>query len=527
MFGYSVCPIEEKTKKLIAKRIAISLNIILAGLGILIMPLWAQAITLTGTVPLITENIVVSDISSSGSTVSWKTNGDSTSQVLYDTNSHANPSDYAFNSALNPAPVSSHSVVLSGLASQQTYYFRVRSTAEGLTAISIEVSFTTLAGSGGGGGGGLAPSPGVTNLMPYINSAGVFNLAATASSADGKVIIGIPEGVQGITLDGSVLKSVSIVPINTPLTLPEGISVVGLEYELGPEGAIFKPGIILTIGYSPTDLPAGVDERKLVIASWDKATSEWSELQGEIDPVLHTITASITHFSRYAILAHTRPASFSIRSLVITPDKVIVGETVSISVTVVNTGDLLDVYRVIFKVRGVRVAQDDVSVPGGSSQTLTYRTAQETAGKYEVTINGLTGSFNVVDPVVSQPSAAAFEISDLTITPHIVNAGQIVQVTFIVVNTGRQSGTYNTILNVDNTTIETRNITLAAGEKQRVTFELVKNEPGVHTVETAGYTGSFKVMVPEKASTWWIWSGIIAMAVAAVMIIQSIRRRKA
>ena len=148
-----------------------------------------------------------------GATISWTTNGNSTSEVLYDTSSHTAFTEYAFTSAFDSTMVSDHSVTLSDLSVQQTYYFRVKSVVDKLTVISSENSFTTLSGGGAGsvGGGsdsvrgfdgresgGASPGPGVTNLVAYIDGSGSFNIAATASSEDGKVKLNIARGVQGL-----------------------------------------------------------------------------------------------------------------------------------------------------------------------------------------------------------------------------------------------------------------------------------------------------------------------------------------
>ena len=111
--------------------------------------------------------------------------------------------------------------------------------------------------------------------------------------------------------NGGVVSSVSIVPVTTPPATFTDISIVGLTYELGPAGATFNPAVTLTFVYSLTDIPIGVDEKKLVLATWDPDPEKWTELTGVVDPYSHTITMSVTHFSRYSILAHTHPASFS------------------------------------------------------------------------------------------------------------------------------------------------------------------------------------------------------------------------
>ncbi len=107
------------------------------------------------TVGVSVSSVAVSSITTTTATISWTTNGNATSQVFYDTASHADVSGYAFSTAEDSSPVISHSVSLSGLTPATTYHYRVKSTTAGnLSAISGDATFVTSTAGGGGGGGG-------------------------------------------------------------------------------------------------------------------------------------------------------------------------------------------------------------------------------------------------------------------------------------------------------------------------------------------------------------------------------------
>ena len=89
----------------------------------------------------------------------------------------------------------------------------------------------------------------------------------------------------------------------------------------------------------------------------------------------------------------------------------------SIGVTVTNSGDISGICEIILKINGIDVAKDEVSVPGGCSRTVTLITTQKTAGMYKVDVNGLTGSFTVVETVDSQPGITKFEAGTTTLVP--------------------------------------------------------------------------------------------------------------
>jgi hypothetical protein len=89
--------------------------------------------------PVITL-VTATGITGNGATIAWTTNEASNSQVEYGTTT-----SYGSSTTLNSSMVTAHSQALSGLASQTTYHFRVKSTdATGNSATSSDYTFITL-----------------------------------------------------------------------------------------------------------------------------------------------------------------------------------------------------------------------------------------------------------------------------------------------------------------------------------------------------------------------------------------------
>ena len=89
------------------------------------------------------------------------------------------------------------------------------------------------------------------------------------------------------------------------------------------------------------------------------------------------------------------PAAFAASDLSITPDVVGIGEEVTISVLITNTGDLSGSYEATLKIDNVVVATKKVTLVGGASQKVTFTTDKDVAGTYAVTVDGLSGTFEV------------------------------------------------------------------------------------------------------------------------------------
>ena len=186
---------------------------------------------------------------------------------------------------------------------------------------------------------------------------------------------------------------------------PKESNRIGLTYDLGPDGATFDPPITLTFTYDPDEIPEGVSEENLIIAIWDEEAGEWVDLVCTVDPETDTITASVSHFTAFSVVAYTHPAAFKTCCLTILPREVELDEKVTSRVRVTNTGSLSGSYQVTLKIDNVVVDTKDVTLEGGVSQKVAFTTFQDVAGIYNVNINGLSGTFTVKPTPAVAPSA--------------------------------------------------------------------------------------------------------------------------
>lgn len=347
--------------------------------------------------------------------------------------------------------------------------------------------------SGGppGGGGG---SPGITGVLQYLTQDGRFKEDVTCRSVDRKVKLFIPKDTIGKNRVGSLLSSISIRGMDGPPSLPAEYTAVGLVYRIGPDRATFDPPIDLTINYDASLIPQGVAEKRLFVATFDTfapSTSQWEKLESTVNPEADTITANVSHFSAVAVLASSRPASFTVTDLSITPPEVVLGESIDVSVIVTNTGDLTGSYEVSLKINDMVVQTEEVTLDGGGSKTLSFSVTPDTIGEYNVNISGLPGTFKIRAP--EPPAPATFTTSALTIYPAEVNVEEIVTISTTVTNTGDVTGTYQVTLKVDGIAEQVKQVTLDKGTSLDVIFKTTKDRAGIHTVDVNGLNGAFVV----------------------------------
>jgi len=394
--------------------------LVLACIILQAMPVMSTTGTteVSGTVPLVTYDISVSDIGYHSATISWKTNGNATSQVFYDNVSHDSIADYGRYTDEDTSLVSEHSITLTGLTSSTTYHYRVKSVIPDteFIATSDDYTFTTH----------TLPEPGPSPPPSYyekidffgetsewrISSSGRLLETVEITSKDDKINLYIPEGTFCLHKEGNRLRELVIKVEEEAPKPPKDCLILGKAYNFGPDGATFDPYLRLALAYEEEDIPEGVKEENLYIAYYDSA---WVPLDSIVDAEANTISAKVSHFTVFAVFGYevavppvippvppVPPAAFTVSHLSISPSEVYIGERVSIRLIVANTGGESGSYEVTLKINGVVEATKEVTVYAGLSKEITFTLSKDIAGTYSVAVDGLTGSFIVKDELVPE-----------------------------------------------------------------------------------------------------------------------------
>jgi uncharacterized membrane protein len=88
---------------------------------------------------------------------------------------------------------------------------------------------------------------------------------------------------------------------------------------------------------------------------------------------------------------------------------------------------------------------------------------------------------------------ADFQISDLEVTPREVEAGEEVTISVKVTNVGGQTDSYTLQLLLNQTTEETKTVTLEGGASTSIEFKIVKQTSGTYTIEIDSLVDTFTV----------------------------------
>ena len=124
------------------------------------------------------------------------------------------------------------------------------------------------------------------------------------------------------------------------------------------------------------------------------------------------------------------------------------------------------------------------------------------------------------------PPQASFSLSDPVIEPERVKEGGTVNISALVSNTGGTEGSYTVVLRINGASEAEKEVTLAAGGAERVSFSLTK-PPGSYNVSLGEFQGSFIVLPRQSWLVRWWWAVMVGVLLVLVISLAAIRRRRA
>jgi len=149
---------------------------------------------------------------------------------------------------------------------------------------------------------GVIAGPAI-DLSDYTGAGGIFVGDSIFQSSDGWCQLSIKKDALCLNKDGEPLPELTIAAMEDQPAPPENHNIIGLVYDLGPDGATFHPAITIILGYDESLLAGGIAEGALVIATRDEPSGEWVILEGgTVDPTTNTIAVSLRYSGAFAIL---------------------------------------------------------------------------------------------------------------------------------------------------------------------------------------------------------------------------------
>jgi len=392
------------------------------------------------------------------------------------------------------------------------------------------VNYLSESGSNGTGGPISTTTPnqpaGFIDISSAIDASGVFKKALVIDSEDGNCQLNINPDTRGLDGAGVPLKNLLLLIDKKILIQPDNVIILSPIYNFGPDGAKFDLPLSLTFSYHDSLIPRGINEKSLYWGYLDIAAGKWIKLESTVDPGVNKVTVKIMHFSGFAVMVDACPAKFSASKLAITPTKVAIGEKITISAFIANSGDFSSTLIGILLIDDSPVGYKAINLAGHGSEELVLTAIAEAIGPHKVELAGLSGTFTVGAP-------ASFALRSLSITPGEVGTSEEVTVAVQVVNLDEFTGSCVLNLSINGLDIERKKVTVNGGEEQRVVFTVKKEAAGTYWVTVNDIAGSF--IVKDQLYIWLamikrnlLWIALVVSAslgVLAIFILLRVKRK--
>ncbi len=148
-----------------------------------------------------------------------------------------------------------------------------------------------------------------------------------------------------------------------------------------------------------------VETKEVIVDGGNSQTVNFNNTQ-IYDPGTHTV--DINGLMGTFEVKTLPTATFTTSELNISPNAAYLGDTVTISARINNTGNATGTYEVMLKIEGITEATKEVTVDASTTEMVSFTTMKNNAGTYTVDVNGMTGSFTVNEQL--SPAISAFEV---------------------------------------------------------------------------------------------------------------------
>lgn len=143
----------------------------------------------------------------------------------------------------------------------------------------------------------------------------------------------------------------------------------------------------------------------------------------------------------YPSSASSLASPFEVANLTVNPFQASIGQSVAISVSVVNIGSTQSSYSLTFKINDTVAETKQVALSANQTQQVSFSISEQNVGLYNVTVGDIAGIFTV--SAKPTPLPATLSVTNLFLNPVEAWPNQPVNVSVDLVNTGSADISYS------------------------------------------------------------------------------------
>jgi hypothetical protein len=188
------------------------------------------------------------------------------------------------------------------------YYWQVVANNSCGTNSSDVWNFTTASASVSTPTPTISFDIGGTKAAWNTSSAGIIQQVVSVTSADGMMNLHILAGTRAWNSEGEPLDELNMSRATVYPNASRDRTVIA-AFNFDPDGATFVPGIVVTVSYTHSMIPAGVNESDLRVASYNESSRGWEYYNDRVvNASANTITFNVSHFTTFTIQATSESA---------------------------------------------------------------------------------------------------------------------------------------------------------------------------------------------------------------------------
>ena len=178
------------------------------------------------------------------------------------------------------------------------------------------------------------------------------------------------------------------------------------------------------------------------------------------------------------------PAQIQLMGLQVTPPTGLVGQSVTVSINVTNTGGETGTFTVNLMLDGTQNQAQSVKLVSGETKTIQFTVSGEDEGTHLVGVGSLEGTFILTSTV---------ELSDLAINRTAAKIGEPIGISVKVTNKAQEGGDYSVTLLINDSATQTKTGHIEGGTTANVLFEVVEQTEGTYQFKIGSLNGTFTI----------------------------------
>lgn len=184
-------------------------------------------------------------------------------------------------------------------------------------------------------------------------------------------------------------------------------------------------------------------------------------------------------------------AKFEVSPLEVISDKPVTGDIVTITAEINNTGLVDGVYKALLYVDGSAFETKNINIAANASAKISFNYLVSSPGEHTFQLGDVTTKIIAL-------ASALFVVTDIKASPVEVLPEENITVKADIQNTGDIEGGFDASLVINGSVENKKNITLAGGASQSVTFNFTRGKPGEYVVNIGSMKTTVKVIKPAE-----------------------------